>query len=600
MKTFRRFWRYMAPHARWIVWHGLFAIAAVVMVGSALALLDPLLQLLFQGGRFQPPPVPGLQQLSAALLHAPWAADPLKLLSAVIIIIIAIHLMGNLFRVLSAVALNRITHGTVYSLRKDIFDALVRMDIPFLERQRRGDLISRTTADVNQVEHTVEVTLATLIREPFTIAFFLTLMVYYSWQLTLFIFVVLPPMAWAISSVTRALRRDAYHTQDLMARLTSVVEEYLTGIRVVKAFNAEGYIRGLFRRLNQRYHHTVQRLADRRAMVSPISETAGVITVGLILWFGARQVLAGHISASGFMVFIFFFQQIMKPAKNLSAAYGQLFRGMASARRIFEMIDQTPRITTPAHAPQVKGLQKGITFEAVYFRYPTGTTWAVQDLSFDIPRGRFVALVGPSGAGKTTIVELLFRFYDPQQGTIRWDDRPLTEWSVASLRRHMALVTQDPILFNDTVFNNIAFGLPDVSRRDVEEAARIANAHDFIVQLPQGYDTVVGDMGALLSGGQRQRISIARAVLRNPDVLVLDEATSSLDTASERAVQAALSRLMEGRTAVVIAHRLSTIRRAHQILVVDKGRIVEQGSHDELMVRGGAYAQMVKLQQLGA
>ncbi len=596
MNDIRRFGKYLRPHLRWLIWHALFAVLAVVMVGAALALLDPLLQMLFQGGTFTPPPIPGLDELARRLLA--WGGErPLRLLSAVIAVIIGIHLLGNVFRVLSAMALNRLTHGAVYGLRNDLFDALVRMDVSQLERHRRGDLLSRITADVQQVEHALESTLATLVREPFTIAFFVTLMVYYSWQLTLFIFVVLPPTAWAISAVTRALRRDAFDTQSLTARITSTVEEYLAGFRVVKAFNAEGYVRRLFRRLNTTYWKAVQRLADRRALVSPISETAGVMTVGLILWYGARQVMGGHLSASGFMVFIFFFQQIMKPAKNLSAAYGQLFRGTAAMRRIFEVIHRPPRITSSADAPKAGPLRRGIRFESVSFRYPS-TDWVIRDFSLEIPRGAFVAVVGPSGAGKTTLIELLFRFYDPQQGRIWWDDRPLPEWDLASLRRRMALVTQDPILFNDTVYHNIAFGMPDVTPEQVMRAAQAANAHDFIMQLPQGYDTPVGDMGVLLSGGQRQRITIARAVLRNPDVLVLDEATSSLDTAAEQAVQQALTALMKGRTSVVIAHRLSTIRQADHIVVMDRGRIIEQGTHDELLQRNGVYAQMVRLQQL--
>lgn len=495
--------------------------------------------------------------------------------------------------------------GVLRDLRQQLYNKLLALPIGYFTASRRGDIISRMTNDVSEVEASIMSALDILFKDPVMIAVYLVTMFVISWQLTLFVLLLMPVAVFLIGRLGRSLKRRSKEGQEQNAEILSAVDETLLGLRVVKAFNAQEKLRSRFETLINATRATFNRINRRYYMAHPLSEFLGTALIAVILWFGGLLILGEHasIDAATFIYYLVIFYSIINPAKDLSkAAYG-IRRGLASLERIDVVLETPSYITEPAN-PQPVVFEKEISFDHVSFAYQPEKE-VLSDISLVLPKGKTVALVGQSGSGKTTLTDLVPRFYDPSSGAVTIDGVDIRRFATHDLRAQMGIVSQEPVLFNDTVYNNIAFGVdmslpaPDgmTWRQAVERAARIANADGFIAQLPEGYETIVGDRGSRLSGGQRQRISIARAVLKNPAVLILDEATSALDSESEQLVQDALDRLMKNRTTLVVAHRLSTIRHADLICVIHEGRIVERGTHEDLYARGGYYTKLVDMQQ---
>jgi subfamily B ATP-binding cassette protein MsbA len=481
-------------------------------------------------------------------------------------------------------------------MRNDIYYKLLILPLSFYSGHKKGDIIARITTDVQEVENSIMNYLEMVIRDPVTIlAYFLTLFMI-SPQLTLFVILILPVTGYIIGRIGRRLRKESKIGQERFAGLLAVIEETISGLRIIKGFTAIGFSNDRFIRLNDRYAHILLGIYRRRDLSSPLSEFLSSVVIIVVLWFGGRLVLSNDpsISAAMFITYIVIFSQIIPPAKTFAAGFYSIQKGLASAERIFEILDAEEVIVEKPDAKPLSAFSGSIVYEDVFFRYQKD--FVLQKINCTIEKGKIIALVGQSGGGKSTMADLLPRFYDVTQGRITIDGTDLREFRINDLRGLMGIVTQEPILFNDTVFNNISFGKEDIRQEDVERAAKVANAHEFIMKMEGGYQANIGDRGSKLSGGQRQRISIARAVLKNPPILILDEATSSLDTESERLVQDALAKVMTNRTSVVIAHRLSTIIHADEILVLQDGLIVERGTHSELLGKKGAYKRLYEMQ----
>lgn len=510
-------------------------------------------------------------------------------------VIFFLFLAKNVTQYFGAVLMTYVGQRVIKDMRDAIFDAFTRLPLSFYHRYRAGELISRATNDVLIAQKTVNVSFTNLVRDPLLIIMYLSVCLFISWRLTLIALMILPLSMGAIVHIGKKLRRYSHRQQERMASLTSVLQETVYGIRVVKAFAMEEFERRRFLAESERLFREVFKIDRMQRLSSPISEQLSVLVALFILWFGGRQVLGeGVLSPSQFITFLFALFMMVHPIKELSQVNNAIQEGTAAAERIFTILDDQPETDDPT-LPPLPPVRGRVEFQKVGFAYATGET-VLRDIDLVVEPGEVVALVGSSGAGKSTLVDLVPRFYDPQQGRILIDGHDIRGVSLASLRRAMGIVTQEVILFNDTVRNNIAYGLADVDQTAVEAAARAANAHEFISQMPQGYDTVIGDRGTKLSGGQRQRLSIARAILKNPPILILDEATSALDTESEQLVQEAIDRLVKDRTTFVVAHRLSTIRNADRIYALRAGRVVESGGHQELLARGGVYAELYNLQ----
>lgn len=490
-----------------------------------------------------------------------------------------------------------IRNGVVRDIRRKIFLKILRLPLPFFSEERKGDIISRMTGDVQEVEASIMSSLDMFFQSPILIIVYLTAMFFMSWELTLFVFVLLPVMGGLIGRVGKNLKRHSREGQNKMGELLSLMEETLSGLRIVKAFNAEDKINDKFAKENESYRLIQNRLMRRRSLAHPMSEFLGTIVIIIVLWFGGTLILnhTGSLTAPEFIAYIALFYSIINPAKNLTNAFYSIQKGLAAMDRIDDILQAESTIKEPEHPLVHSEFTQAIEYKNVTFSYSDSQT-VLKDISLVIPKGKTIALVGQSGSGKSTFVDLLPRFYDIQQGEITLDGINIKDFSLFNLREFMGNVNQDPILFNDTIFNNIAFGVENATQEQVENAAKIANAHDFIMQSEQGYQTVIGDRGGKLSGGQRQRLSIARAVLKNPPIMILDEATSALDTESEKLVQQALDNLMKNRTSVVIAHRLSTIRNADLICVFHEGKIVERGTHEELLKQNGIYTKLYSMQ----
>ena len=491
--------------------------------------------------------------------------------------------LANIFRYLSQRVLKTVEADMIASLRQAVFARAIRLDLSYFSEQRKGNLMSRLTTDVQEVENSIGRAFTATFKEIFTLIMFFVFLASMSGKLTLFSLIILPLSGGVIATITRRLRRAAGEVQQHLSGLISLLDETFGAMRVVKAFRAEKVMDARFQEGNDRYRNSLLKMVFRQELTSPVSESLGVLVVTGILLYGGSLVIAGdgELSASTFIAFIATFSQVMRPAKAIADAFSGIQRGVASADRIIEILDTESEIQVEEPVHPVKEFKDKISFEEVGFAYVKGRS-VLKSVSFDIPKGKTIALVGASGGGKSTLADLLPRFYDPSAGKITVDGIPLKQIPLEDLRALMGIVTQESVLFNDTIYNNIAFGT-EAPMEAVIEAAKIANAHEFIESSAEGYQTVIGDRGSKLSGGQRQRLSIARAVLKNPPILILDEATSALDNESEKMVQAALGNLMKNRTVLVIAHRLSTIQHADQILVVDKGEIVERGTHAELL-----------------
>ena len=485
--------------------------------------------------------------------------------------------------------------GVVRDLRNQLNAKILALPLGFFSEERKGDVLARITGDVGEVENSVMSSLDLLLKNPILIFVYLGSMLVISWQLTLFVFLVLPIAGFVMGRVGKSLKRTSLEAQNQWGQLISQVEETLGGLRIVKAFTAEEFVDKRFRDSNEEYRQTVIGVNRRQLLAHPVSELLGTATIAIVLWYGGSLILNrdSSIDASTFIYYLVIFYSLINPLKDLSKGAYAIRRGMGSMERVDRILQAESTITDPAE-PKPVVFNEAIRLEKVSFRY--AEEWVLRDVDLTIRKGQTVALVGHSGSGKSTLVDLIPRFYDVVEGRITIDGTDIREVAVADLRRLMGNVNQEPILFNASVFENIAFGVEGATLEKVCQAAEVAHADEFIKEMPAGYDTNIGDRGGKLSGGQRQRLSIARAVYKNPPILILDEATSALDTKSERLVQSALDHLMEGRTTIVIAHRLSTIIHADVICVVDDGRIVEQGTHDELLALGGHYAKLHAIQ----
>ena len=513
---------------------------------------------------------------------------------------LAFSFLSNLSRYMAQFCIGPVRNGIVQRMRDDVYHKITILPVSYFNARRRGDIVSRMSNDLADIEWGVLTSIISVGKDPINIIVFAGVLIFISPRLFLYFLVILPVAVWLIGKVGKSLRRNSDKGQARLGNLFAILEESLGGIRAIKSFGQEESRTALFGRANGDYARTMVRVANRRELSSPLSEVLITLGLAFILILGGMAVIHGEILSSVFILFVILFARLIPPVQSVVRVYNNLQKANAAATRFFEIMDADEAILEKSDALVVDGFRESIDYRHVSFAYQTDAqsepVYVLQDISLTIPKGRTVAIVGPSGAGKTTLVDLLPRFYDCTEGDILLDGHPIRDLNITSLRAQIGLVSQNCILFNDTVANNIAFGHTHYSMEAVREAAMIAHADEFISQMPQGYDTPVGDRGMNLSGGQRQRLSIARAVLKDPPILVLDEATSALDTESEQAVQQALDRLMQGRTCIVIAHRLSTIYRADEIVVMDKGVIVERGTHEELLEQGGLYKKLVDLQ----
>jgi len=533
--------------------------------------------------------------LSKLIMEAPSITEgKASALLFLCIVIVFSFFFKNLFGYLALFVMAKVRNGVLKDLRENTYKKLLVLPLSYYSEEKKGDIISKMSNDVVEIEWSVLLGIELVFREPLSIILFLSTMVYMSPKLTIFVFLMLPLTALVIGQVGNSLKRTSGLGQQMAGDIIAALEETLGGLRIIKAFNAEDSSIRKFEGLNLKYFNLMVKMYRKRDLASPMSEFLGVGILVIILWFGGQIVLDGEMDSSVFIAFIMLFSQIISPAKSLAKAWYNVQKGAASADRLGDLVNAKNVIEDIPNATVLNGFDDAIEYNSVSFKYDKDLV--LKDVSFKIEKGKTVALVGASGGGKSTLADLLPRFYDPVKGAIKIDEVAINLATVKSVRSLMGIVTQQSILFNDTIHNNIAFGAENVSEAEVIEAAKIANAHDFITQFPEGYQSNIGDGGGKLSGGQKQRISIARAILKNPPILILDEATSALDTESEQLVQTALNNLMKNRTSLVIAHRLSTIQSADKILVMDQGQIAEQGTHTELLALQGIYYNLCQLQ----
>lgn len=602
MKKISRLLTYLADYKGKIALYFTFNLFSILFGLLSLTMLVPVLKVLFEspGG----PPAAMSPSSGGFINHYIdlfkyyiLSQDRMTALATICVIVVIFTVLKNLFLYLALYILNPLRNAVLRRLRDDMFTKTLSLPIGFFTEERKGDLISRMTNDINEVELSIMSVLEVFIREPLTIIAFLGTMIFISYKLTLLLFVFLPVAGLIIGRISKSLRKSSDIAQEQLGNIMGVIDETLVGMRVLKAFNAENHQHLRFMKFNNLLFRSRNHIAARRELASPLSETMGVIVVSIILWIGGKMVFAGNgFDGASFIAYIAMFSQIITPFKNLSSAFYNVQKGTAALDRIEHLLSAENTIKEVPDAKPIKSFQKTIEFRNVTFNY--GEKKILQGLNFTIEKGKTIALVGASGAGKSTLVDLIPRFHDVTGGEILIDGINIKNCKIDDLRRLMGVVSQDPILFNDTLYNNITLGTGGATQERVEEAARIAHADKFIAQKSEGYQTVAGDRGARLSGGERQRITIARAVLKNPPILILDEATSSLDTESERIVQDAINKLMENRTCIVIAHRLSTVQHADEIIVLEKGQIVERGTHKDLLGKGGIYYNLVEMQQV--
>lgn len=608
MKIYRRLLYYARPFRWFVIPFFIFTLLAVIFSVFQFALIIPLLNVLFDSGQHKEAAVAPGFSLSAGFLKEIFyyqvyklkALNPSYALYFITFVIIFAVLLANLFRYLAQRTLIKARTLLVKKIREAIFEKINHLHMGFFTKEHKGDLISRMNSDVFEIENVAASSLEVLIKEPSMIIGYFVALFSISPQLTLFTLIIIPISALGISAVQRKLKRDAKDAQASIGRLLTIMDETLTGMRIIRAFNATGFTLKKFSRENDFYRNASLQGFKRREMAPAFSEAAGVIVVAGILLYGGRLILNGGpnsgIQASEFIAFIAIFSQVLRPAKAMVVAGANIQRGRGAGERIIEILDKPIEIKDKENAIELQSFTKEIEFRHVDFYYTD--TPVLKDISFTIPKGKTIALIGSSGVGKSTIADLIPRFYEVSNGAVYIDGIDVRDYKMESIRQVMSFVTQEIFLFNDTIFNNIALAKPDASEEEVIRAAKIANAHNFIMQTENGYHTNTGDRGIRLSGGQRQRICIARAVLKNPSILILDEATSALDTESERTVQDALARLMEGRTTLVIAHRLSTIKEADEIIVLQDGNIIERGHHNELIeIEEGVYRRLTQMQQ---
>ncbi len=608
MKILLRIIQFARPFRKYVPRYFVFTFFAVIFGVTSIVLIIPLLKVIFQQisaeelAKYQNAPEfsLGLEYFNDLFYHYfiryTENTESINALIFVCIVLIISNLLANLFKYLSLVANAQIRANMVKNLRDAIYIKLNDLDLGYFTTERKGDTISRVTNDVQQVEMSMLYALQVAFKEPVTIIFYFVILFLMEPTLTLLSLLILPIAGGIISTIAKRLKKAAILNQESIGRILNVVEESLSGMRVIKAFTASNFMIKKFKNEDETYARINVSMAKKYELASPLSEFFGVVTMSAILLIGGNIILTdASLDGSEFIGYIILFSQVLTPAKEISKAISAIQKGNASAERIFSILDTKPFIDDLPNAKHLETFNDGISFNKVDFSYESDKP-VLNGISFTVEKGKTVALVGPSGGGKSTIADLIPRFYDPTNGEITIDGENIKSVKVYSLRKMMGIVTQESILFNDSVFNNIAFGISDAKMEDVIEAAKIANAHEFIDRMEDGYHTVIGERGTKLSGGQRQRLSIARAVFKNPAILILDEATSALDSASEKLVQNALTNLMKNRTSIVIAHRLSTIQHADEILVIKDGNIVERGSHDSLVAAEGLYNKLIEMQ----
>ncbi|MFI5152141.1 MAG: ABC transporter ATP-binding protein [Chitinophagales bacterium] len=605
MKRFSIILKYLSDQKKNIVLYFLLNLFSILFSLVSLAMLAPFLQLLFGKEKLvsvQPKftfSASGiLNSLKYYLSTLIKEHSEIYALGAICVIIIISVFLKNAFLYLANRVLAPMRNHVMTKIRADLYTKILELPIGYFTEQRKGDIISRMSNDANEIEWAIMSTLEGLIREPMTILIIIVSLILISPTLSLFLFVLLPITGFIIGRVSRSLKKQSTEAQEYLGTLMSILDETLGGLRVIKAFNAEKIVRGRFFETNNYLNHVRNKIMFKRDMASPMSEFLGVVVLACVLWFGGRLALShsAGLQADAFITYIVFFTQIINPAKALSTAFYNAQKGSAALQRVEEILNAPLKIEEALLPKTLTSFKDSIEFKNVCFAYEE--TSILENINLSIKKGKTIALVGSSGAGKSTLADLIPRFHDVTGGELSIDGTNINQYSLNSLRSQLSIVTQEPILFNDTIASNISLGLPGAGMQEIEQAARAANAHDFIIKKEKGYQTNIGDRGSKLSGGERQRLTIARALLKNPPILILDEATSSLDTESERLVQDAINHMMQNRTSIVIAHRLSTIRHADEIIVLQKGRIVERGNHEQLMSLGGFYKRLVDMQEL--
>jgi subfamily B ATP-binding cassette protein MsbA len=609
MKTYFRLLSFAKPIEKFAIPYIICTLLYVIFSTLVFPLLIPLLNLLFVTNTCQP-----TAQAAVAVAHpkmfdltgwfnyymnnfinhypdGKWVA--LEYVCSVIIVTI---LLGNFFRYMSQRIMENLRVHTLLNLRRAVFNNVMDLQLSYFNNERKGNIISKVSSDVQVVQFSVTSTLQVIFKDPVQLIAFLVTLFVISPKLTLWSLLVVPIAGFIISRIVKRLKSQAVAAQQTNGIMISYLDEALSGIKIIKAFNATSFIKKRFDNENKRYTKILRSMAKRQQAASPVSETLSVTMICCIILYGGFAILHHNSTLTGaqFITFIGVFSQLMRPAKSISDSFGNIHSGIAAGERVLELIDEKPQIIDAPNATDIKEFNEGIHFNHVSFSYPGREV--LKNINFTVPKGKTVALVGPSGGGKSTLMDLIPRFIEPQSGDILIDDHNIRGVTMHSLRSLMGVVNQESILFNDSIYNNIAFGKTNVTQQEVEAAARIANAHNFIMETENGYNTNIGDRGTKLSGGQRQRICIARAVLNNPPIMLLDEATSALDTESEKLVQEALNNLMKNRTSLIIAHRLSTIQNADNIIVLENGEIVEQGTHQQLIANNGLYKRLIDMQ----
>ncbi|MDD4144069.1 MAG: ABC transporter ATP-binding protein [Prolixibacteraceae bacterium] len=604
MKDFLQLLRRFIPPYKWnLIWNIFFNLLSAVFGAFSFLLLIPSLKILFKTQELVTTR-PDLQfNISSLTEYSNYLISKViiannheKALVFIGIFIVITVLLKVAFYYLANYMLVLIRNGVVRDIRSRIYRKVLKLQLGFFSDERKGDIIARMTNDVNEVENSIMNSLDMMVKNPIIIIVSVVVMVYMSWSLSLFVFVMFPIAAWIIGAIGKSLKKESRKGQNKMGEILSIIEEDLTGLRIIKAFNAEKRATRRFEKENENYFQIMNQLMWRRFLAHPMSEFLGTAVIIIVLWYGGRLILnqQSSLDAASFIGYLVFFYNIINPAKAFSTALYSVEKGLASMERIDMILNTKPEIVEIPDAKKISEFHDKIIYDDVSFSY--NSVPVLENISLTIEKGKSIAFVGQSGSGKTTLVDLLPRFWDVTGGSITINGTDLRSYKIKDLRDLIGYVNQEPILFNDTIFNNIAFGIDNATEEDIINAATIANAHKFIMETEKGYQTTIGDRGDKLSGGQKQRLSIARAVMKNPPILILDEATSSLDTESERLVQDALEKLMHNRTSLVIAHRLSTIKNADMICVLHKGKIVEQGTHEELIKSNGRYSKLHKMQ----